>query len=195
MVLPSQYVSMNNLGKFFPPWTVPRDVWQTALRPDVSGIAVDVHLFHEAGCWMVHKYRVYKDPFPHPAIRGGGGGVINKLLSLVGRAMAIVQLTHLHISIPASGSARGAIPEECFPPVPLPWVSADPRRVSFASEVTVLGVAPESEQSPDQVPGDLMEIQIHDPVCPDIPEEDTMDVSTEVSDAHIYSRVLSAFPG
>ena len=38
----SQYVAMNNLGKFFPPWTVPRDVWQTALHPDVSDIAVDV---------------------------------------------------------------------------------------------------------------------------------------------------------
>ena len=40
----SQYVAMNNLGKFFPPGTVPRDVWQTALHPDVSGIAVDVRL-------------------------------------------------------------------------------------------------------------------------------------------------------
>ena len=69
----SQYVAMNNLGKFFPPWTVPRDVWERALRPDVSGIAVDVQLFHEAGCRMVHKYRVYKDPFPHPALRRGGG--------------------------------------------------------------------------------------------------------------------------
>ena len=36
-----------------------------------SGIAVDARLFHEAGCRLVHKYRVYKDPFPHPA--GGGG--------------------------------------------------------------------------------------------------------------------------
>ena len=41
----SQYVAMNNLGKFFPPWTVPRDVWQMALRPDVSGEAVDVRRF------------------------------------------------------------------------------------------------------------------------------------------------------
>ena len=81
---------------------------------------------------MVHKYRTYKDPFRHPALRGGGGGsgVISKLLSLVARAMAIAQLTHLHISIPASGSAVGAVPEECFPSVPLPRVSMDPRRVS-----------------------------------------------------------------
>ena len=45
----------------------------TALRPDVSGIAVDVRLFHEAWCCLVHKYRVYKDPLPHPALGGGGG--------------------------------------------------------------------------------------------------------------------------
>ena len=54
--------------------TVTRDVWQTAHRPDVSGIAVDARLFHEAGCRLVHRYRVYEDPFPHPALRGGGGG-------------------------------------------------------------------------------------------------------------------------
>ena len=78
----SQYVGVKNLGKFFPPWTVSRDLWRTALHPDISGIAVDVRLFHEAGCCLVHKYRVYKDPFPHLALRGGGG-VINRLLALV----------------------------------------------------------------------------------------------------------------
>ena len=55
--------------------------------------------------------------------------------------MAIAQLTHLHISIPVSGSAGAVVPEKCFPSVPLPRVSADPCRVSFASMVTVLGVA------------------------------------------------------
>ena len=119
----SQYVAMKNLGKFFPPWTVSRDSWQTALRPDVSGIAVDVRLFHEAGCRMVHKYRVYKDPFPHPALRGG---VLSKLLSLAGRAMVIAQLTHLHISISASESPPGEVLKECFPSVQL-------SRVSFTS--------------------------------------------------------------
>ena len=36
----SQYVAMGNIAKFFPPWTVPRGLWMTALRPDVSGIVV-----------------------------------------------------------------------------------------------------------------------------------------------------------
>ena len=135
----SQYVAMNNLGKNFPPWTVPRDFWRAVLRPDVSGVAVDARLFHESGCRLVHKYRVYRDPFPHPALRGR---VMNKLLALVARAMAIAQLTQLHITIPAYGS--GVVPEECFPPVPLPRVLVLPRWVSFASEVTILGTAPES---------------------------------------------------
>ena len=90
-----------------------RDVWQTALRPDVSGIAVDGRLFHEAGCRLMHRYGVYKDPFPHPALRGGG--VLPRLLSFVVRAMAIAQLTQLNISIPASGAPPGQVPAECFP--------------------------------------------------------------------------------
>ena len=87
-----QYVVLKNIAKFFPSWTVSRDLWMRALRPDVSGIAVDARLFHEAGCCLVHKYRVHKDPFPHPAFQGG---VLPQLLSFVCRAMAIAQLTHL----------------------------------------------------------------------------------------------------
>ena len=69
-----------NVAKFFPPWTVTCDVWHAALRPGVSGVAVDALLFHEAGRRLVHRYRVYKDPFPHPALRDG---VIPRLLSCV----------------------------------------------------------------------------------------------------------------
>ena len=60
----STFFALKNVAKFFPPWTVARSVWQAALRPDVS---VDAFLFHEAGCRLVHRYRVYKDLFPHPA--------------------------------------------------------------------------------------------------------------------------------
>ena len=116
----SQYVALKNIAKFFPPWTVLRDLWMTVLRPDVNGIDVDARLFHEAGCRLVYKYRVYKDPFPHPALRGGGGGLeegagVLPQLSFMARAMAIAQLTHMHISIPASGAPPGQVPEECFP--------------------------------------------------------------------------------
>ena len=149
----SQHVAMNNLGKFFPPWTVPRDFWLAALHPDVAGVAVNVRLFHDSGCRLVHKYPVYRDPFHHPALRGR---VMNKLLALVARTMAIAQLTQLHITIPASGSVAEAVPEDCFPPVPLPRALVSSRRVSFASEVTILGTAPES--SADRKPTSLCRI-------------------------------------
>ena len=67
----SQFAALKNLGKFFPPWTVPRDFWLAALRPGVSGMAVDVKFFHDSGCRLVHKYRIYRDPIPHPALREG----------------------------------------------------------------------------------------------------------------------------
>ena len=103
----SEFFELKNVQRFFPPWMVARDVWQMALRPDVSGIAVDT-----ACCRLVHKYCVYKDPFPHPALHEG---VIPHLLSFVDRAMVIAQLTHINILIPASGMPPGQVPAECFP--------------------------------------------------------------------------------
>ena len=97
---------------------------------------MDTRLFHEAGCRLVHKYHVYKDPFPHPALREG---VIPRLLSFVDRAMAIAQLTQLNILIPASGVPPGQVPAECFPGGTSARELTSPRRVSFASDVTVLG--------------------------------------------------------
>ena len=46
----STFFALKNVAKLFPPWTVTRSICQAALRPDVSGIAVDARLFHEAGC-------------------------------------------------------------------------------------------------------------------------------------------------
>ena len=94
----SQFAALKNLGKFFPPWTVPCDFWHAALWPDVSGVAVDVKLFHDSGRRLVHKYQIYRDPIPNPV-----AGVVRKLIDFACRTMAIAQLTHLHLTIPASG--------------------------------------------------------------------------------------------
>ena len=130
-----------------------RDVWHDALRPDVAGIAVDALLFHEAGSRLVHRYRVYKDPFPHPALCDG---VIPRLLSGVGRAMAIARLTHLRISIPSSGAPAEQVPMECFPLATAPVSQARRRRVSFANEVTTLNEEEintlNADESPDVAP-------------------------------------------
>ena len=143
----STFFALKNVAKFFPPWTVARSVWQAALRSDVSGVAVDALLFHEAGCRLVHRHRVYKDPFPHPALRDG---VVPRLLSCVSRAMAIAQLTHLQISVPASGAPPGQVPADCYPGGAPHTKRPSPRHVSCAEEVTMLGDVSPSVCSPEQ---------------------------------------------
>ena len=108
----SETLDFDKVSKSFPAWNVTRDFWERALKPEISGIAVDIQLFHESGRRLVHKYRVYRDPLPHPALREGR---ITKLISLVNRAMAIAQLTQLRIAIPLSGNRPGEVPIDCFP--------------------------------------------------------------------------------
>ena len=82
----------------------------------------------------------------------------------------------LHISVPASGMPPGQVPAECFPGDTSAWELTSPRRVTFASDVTVLGGAPAPMHSPD--------IIIYEPSCPEVIEEDVMvteDVTTDVS--------------
>ena len=67
---------------------------------------MDIQLFHESGRRLVHKYRVYRDPLPHPALREG---------RITNRAMAIAQLTQLRIAIPLSVNVPGEEPIDCFP--------------------------------------------------------------------------------
>ena len=138
-----------NVAQFFPPWTVTRDVWHDALRPDVLGVAVDALLFHEAGSRLVHRYRVYKDPFPHPAFCDG---VIPRLLSSVCRAMAIARLTHLRLSVPLSGAPLGKVPESCYPDAESAVAQPLPRRVSFAEDVDTLPIRDALPESSDTSP-------------------------------------------
>ena len=71
---------------------------------------------------------MYKDPLPYPALREG---VIPKLLSFVGRAIAIAWPTHLRISVPSSGAPLGEVPSDCFPDTDTSAVTIAPRRVTF----------------------------------------------------------------
>ena len=155
----SASLDFGNQSRSFPPWTVTWDVWQAVLRPDVSGIAVDVRLFHEAGSRLVHKYCVYKDPLPHPALREG---IIPRLLSFVDRAMAIAQLTHLRISIPESGAPPGEVPADCFPGAVTSADAAAPRRVSFSPEVSILTEEMPSEPADTAFPPDDRDVTMTD---------------------------------
>ena len=109
-----------------------RDHWEQALKPEISGIAVDIRLFHESGRRLIHNYRVYQDPLPHPALREGR---ITKLLSFVNRAMVIAQLTHLRIAIPSSGNPPGEVPSDCFPRMDEPGMTKTLKRVTFAPAI------------------------------------------------------------
>ena len=126
----SETLDFDKVSKSFPAWTVTRDFWEQALKPEISGIAVDIQLFHESGRRSVHKYRVYRDPLPHPALREGR---ISRLISLVNRAMAIAQLTQLRIAIPLSGNVLGEVPIDCFPMTDDLDKTKVTKRVSFAT--------------------------------------------------------------
>ena len=175
----SSLFDLKNVAKFFPPWTVSCHVWQTALRPNVSGVAVDARLFHEAGCRLVHRYRVYKDPFPHPALRDG---VFPRLLSCVCRAMVIPRLTHLRISIPASGAPPGHVPADCFPGGAPRRSRPGSLRATFADDVSMLAVGSPTVCSPVlEKPAPLVSpIVVEDIV---IPEGETYGPSDVVQDA------------
>ena len=84
----------------------------------------------------------------HFRTRRYGGGVIPRLLSCVNRAMAITRLTHLRISIPASGAPPGRVPADCFPGGAPRGNRPGSHRVSFADDVTVLGDVSTSVCSP-----------------------------------------------
>ena len=84
--------------------------------------------------WFISIWYI-RTRFP---IRVFATGVIHRLLSGVGRAMAIARLTHLRISIPSSGAPAGRVPMECFPLATAPVSQARRRRVSIANEVTTL---------------------------------------------------------
>ena len=104
--------------------------------------------------------------------------------------MAIAQLTQLHISIPASGAPPGQVPAECFPGGPSSQGLTSPQRVSFASSVTVLGDAPQLVHSPD--------IVVHEPLRPDIVEEDDLDTGGALMDTDtpfFFSKILMANGG
>ena len=100
--------------------------------------------------------------------------MLPSLLSFVVRAMAIAQLTQLHISIPASGAPPGQVPAECFPGGASSQGLTSSRRVSFASSVTVLGDAPP--------PVHTLESSAQELLRSAVAEEDEMDTEGGTTD-------------
>ena len=90
---------------------------------------------------------------PHVSLRGK---VVGNLITFVNRALAIAQLTHLHLTIPSSGTTTEPVPLDCVPVVPLPRKPVKPVKVSFAEDMEVIGSPPtfpspgEEPDSPDR---------------------------------------------
>ena len=58
-----------SLDRFFPPWTVRRQIWVDALKPCHSGVSTDVLLFSEINLSLVHHYQVFRRGLPHYTFR------------------------------------------------------------------------------------------------------------------------------
>ena len=63
-------VEAANLGKWFPPWTVSREIWREALKPNVSGVSMDILLFSGRGASLGHHYRMFGGGSVHISLRG-----------------------------------------------------------------------------------------------------------------------------
>ena len=137
---------------------------------------MDIRLFHESGRRLIHKYRVYQDPLPHPALREGR---ITKLISLVNRAMVIAQLTHLRIAIPSSGNPPGEVPSDCFPRIDELGMIKTPKRVSFAlvcqtSTGEIDPLTTDQDETPTESQTVTIQKDIEEPRAHDIGEESTV---------------------
>ena len=96
-----------SLEKFFPPWTVRRQIWVDALPPCHSGVSTDVLLFSEIQLSLVHHYRVFRRGLPHYAFRRD---YLTRLRVFVLQATALAQC-HLPSPVPGSSvSPRHACP-------------------------------------------------------------------------------------
>ena len=82
-------VKTANLWRWFPPWTVSRVTWHTALRTNVSGLSTDMMLFRENGARPVHHYRVFAELKSHLLLRGS---YMSRLRHFAGRACADARL-------------------------------------------------------------------------------------------------------
>ena len=60
-----------NIEKYVPPWTVRREFWTDALRPEHSGISADIMLFSDLGMSLAHHYRIHRFGLPHVAFWAG----------------------------------------------------------------------------------------------------------------------------
>ena len=147
----------------------PESVWSGGGRPAVSGVR------------LLDGTQV-SGPIPSSGSAGAGD---EQAVGFGGPGHDHCTIAPLHITIPASGSTGGRCRRSVSCLCRFPACRRFPAGFLSPPEVTVLDASPESVRFPDPAPVDLPDIQIHDPVYLRVPEEDPMDVSTEVSELNI----------
>ena len=94
-------VNTSNMGQWFPPWTVRREVWTEALKPSNSGISTDVLLFSGLNIGLVHHYRVFRKGAAHVSLRRD---YLQQVQAFVSQAAALDQCGRPEDVDPSSAS-------------------------------------------------------------------------------------------
>ena len=154
----------------------------------LSGIAVDVRLFHESRCRLVHKYRELQGPISISGAPGGGGGGSASPIVIICDprygCRAADKSAHIDSGVGSAprGGARGVLSARRVHAFP---GDDGPLSCIIRQSVTVLGDYPLLEQS--------LDIRIHAPVCPDVAEDNDIDSVDAVLDVPV--PVLRLPPG
>ena len=99
-------VKTASLREWFPPWTVTRAAWHTALKPTVSGISTNVALFSEHGAPLVHHYQVFGDCAAHASF-------MIDLLYFTSQACAVVHWVGKCSRVPFFTRSTGSAASKC----------------------------------------------------------------------------------
>ena len=124
-----------SLAKYFPPWTVQRQIWADALLPCHSGVSTDVLLFSEMQLALVYHYRVFRKGLPHLAFRRN---YLDRLRGLVSQSSALDQDMTLSPAPPGPGSPRNALPVMRRPGLPARHVTCITGYIPLASRTSPL---------------------------------------------------------
>ena len=92
-----------SLEKFFPLWTVKRQIWMDALKPCYLGVSTDVLLFSDIHLSLAHHYRGFRRGLPHIVFRKD---YLACLRAFVSQATALAQCDMASPVPTTSGSAR-----------------------------------------------------------------------------------------
>ena len=136
-------VKTSTLGKCFPPWTVTRSAWASALRARVSRIATDVMLFSQHGARLIQRYHVFADSVPHQSLDNAPPArkAARAMTKVTSMAEALANAPAFAYRAPMAPAVNLSFPGQ---PRPTPRMSLPLPQ----SAMSVPGLTPDPAQSP-----------------------------------------------